>query len=209
MKKLLLIPILLVMVLGSSVVNAAERAPLGGGILAVKLDYIKFTEDFLKDADVDTGLYVGIEAYNEIPDVLPNLYVGIEVGFANPEGNLDYLLPGIGNVHIDTQTTFIPIELNLKYAIKAAPNFVVDFGAGASANYAKFEASVPAYGISADENDWLLGGQVFADLNYTYGRFFAGINGKYQATGDFEIDDFDTDVAGTNWRIGGQVGIRF
>jgi len=204
MRKLLLISLLFVMVFGSSTVYAAEKAPLGAGNLALKVDYIHFTEDFLNDADVDNGLYVGLEAYSEIPDVLPNLYVGMEAGYTNPQGDLDVL-----GIHVDTETTFVPIELNLKYAIKAAPNLVIELGGGPSLSYAAVEASAPEFGASVDDDDWLWGGQFFANLNYKLNQFFIGINAKYQITGDYQIGDFDTDVSGTNWRIGGQVGIMF
>jgi hypothetical protein len=213
MRKLLLVSLLFVMVLGSSTVFAADKAPLGAGNLALKVDYIHFTESFLEDADVDNGLYVGVEAYSELADIAPNFYIGMEVGYTNPQGDLsgNVFVPGIGIVHIDadTETTFVPIELNLKYAIKASPYLVIDIGAGASLNYATAEISVPDYDISVDDDDWLWGGQIFADLNYKINQFFIGINAKYQITEDYEIEDFETDVSGKNWRIGGQAGIMF
>lgn len=116
-------------------------------------------------------------------------------------------IPFYGLVKVDTEVTFVPIELNLKYAFDAAPNFVVDLGAGASYNYIKGKLTVD--GISGDENDWLLGGQVFADLNYRSGAFFLGINAKYQTTEDFEIKNTGYKLSGNNWRVGGQIGIMF
>ena len=195
MKKLLLVSFLFVMVLGSSAAFAAEKASLGAGNVALKLDYISFTESELKDTEVDTGFYIGLEAYGEIT---PNLYLGAEVGYANPDGSV-----GI----VDTEATFVPIELNLKYAFKAAPNLAIDIGAGVSYNFAKVETTASALGISLSdsEEDWLFGGQFFVDLNYTVNQFFIGVNAKYQLTEDFE----DADVNFSNWRIGGQVGIRF
>jgi hypothetical protein len=84
---------------------------------------------------------------------------------------------------------------------------VVDFGAGVSYNWMKEEFS--GRNISSPGDDWLWGGQFFAALNYKIDRFFIGINGKYQLTEDFEINDNETDVNANNWRIGGQVGIMF
>src|SRR4030067_3624034 len=192
MKKLLLVSFLFVMVLGSSAAFAAEKASLGAGNVALKLDYISFTESELKDTEVDTGFYIGLEAYGEIT---PNLYLGAEVGYANPDGSV-----GI----VDTEATFVPIELNLKYAFKAAPNLAIDIGAGVSYNFAKVELT--ALGISLyDDDDWLFGGQFFVDLNYTVNQFFIGVNAKYQLTEDFK----DADFGFSNWRVGGQVGLMF
>ena len=192
MKKLLLVSFLFVMVLGSSAAFAAEKASLGAGNVALKLDYISFTESELKDVEVDTGFYIGLEAYGEIT---PNLYLGAEVGYANPDGSV-----GI----VDTEVTFVPIELNLKYAFKAAPNLAIDIGAGVSYNFAKVEQT--ALGISLyDDDDWLFGGQFFVDLNYTINQFFIGVNAKYQLTEDFKDADFNF----SNWRVGGQVGLMF
>ena len=192
MKKLLLVSFLFVMVLGSSAAFAAEKASLGAGNVALKLDYISFTESELKDVEVDTGFYIGLEAYGEIT---PNLYLGAEVGYANPDGSV-----GI----VDTEATFVPIELNLKYAFKAAPNLAIDIGAGVSYNFAKVELT--AFGISLyDDDDWLFGGQFFVDLNYTVNQFFIGVNAKYQLTEDFK----DADFGFSNWRVGGQVGLIF
>ena len=63
--------------------HAQERAPLGKGNLAVKLDYIAFTDDFFKnppdrtwEAD-DTSGCVGLEGYGKIA---PDLYLGGEIG---------------------------------------------------------------------------------------------------------------------------------
>ena len=100
--------------------------------------------------------------------------------------------------------TFVPIELNLKYAFKAAPNLAIDIGAGVSYNFAKVELT--ALGISLyDDDDWLFGGQFFVDLNYTVNQFFIGVNAKYQLTEDFK----DADFGFSNWRVGGQVGLMF
>ena len=204
MKRLFLLSIIMVFVITSTTVYAAEKAPLGIGNIALKLDYINFTDEDLEDLDAETGLYLGLEGYGEIA---PNIYLGAEIGYANPEGDIHVYIPFYGLVKVDTEVTFVPIELNLKYAFDAAPNFVVDLGAGASYNYAKGELTVD--GISDDEDDWLFGGQVFADLNYRSGAFFLGINAKYQITEDLEIKDIGYKLSGNNWRIGGQIGIVF
>jgi hypothetical protein len=188
MKKLFLFALVVSFVLLSATVFAAEKASLGAGSVALKLDYISFTESEFEDADIDAGYYVGLEAYGEVS---PNLYVGLEAGYANSDGE-------IGGI-VDTEATLVPIELNLKYAFKAAPSFIIDVGAGVSYNFAELEIA------SESEDDWLFGGQFFVDLNYTIDEFFIGVNVKYQLTEDFKDDD----VGFSNWRVGGQVGMIF
>ena len=161
----------------SSAVFAAERFPLGEGNLAVKLDYIKFTDSDLKDIDVDSGFYIGLEGYGLITE--DNLYLGAEIGYTNSSGEFTDPVAG----HTGTRLMYLPIEVNLKYAVAAASHVVFDIGAGLSYNYAKLKM----YGDSAD--DWLFGGQAFMDLNFTINQFFLGISGKYQIGQDFKKDN--------------------
>ena len=182
MKKLALILLTIGLVLSSTTVFAQQKVALGEGNLALKVDYINFTEGSLDRIDVDSGLYLGLEGYAQI---LPALYLGLEAGYTNPDGDLEL--------------TYVPIELNLKYAIPASQALVFDLGAGASYNYARFEYH------NSDNDDWVFGGQFFGDVNYKIGEFFIGINGKYQFTEKFEDSPFTMD----NWRVGGKVGIVF
>ena len=191
MKKLLLFLLTFAFIIASTSVYAAQTAPLGSGNIALKLDYIDFTNGDLDDTDVDTGLYLGLEGYGEIAK---NLYLGMEVGYTQPNGDTG---------SYDTELTFVPVELNVKYAVESGTDFIIDFGAGASLNYGEFKISGP--GLSDSVDDWLFGGQIFTDLNYKIDRFFFGINAKYQVTEEFEDYDFDMN----NWRIGGQIGIVF
>jgi len=204
MKKVFLVLVAISFMVMTSVAYGAEKILLGNGNIALKMDYLQFTESALEDLDNDECFYIGLEAYNKITS---NLYVGMEIGYASSEGSGDVIFDDFGEVDADTELTFVPIELNLKYALDITPRLVVDFGAGASYNWMKEEIS--ARGRSTEEDDWLWGGQFFAALNYKIDRFFIGINGKYQLTEDFEIDDDETDVNANNWRIGGQVGIMF
>ena len=193
MKKVLLVSLLFVMVLGSSSVFAAEKVPLGAGNLALKVDYINFTDADTENFDVGSGLYVGLEAYSHLVDSAPNFYIGMEVGYTNIDGDMDN-----SDSNHETEASFVPIELNLKYAMNVVPNLELDLGAGASINYAKIQ--VPGTG-----DDWLWGAQIFADLNYKINQFFLGINAKYQMMENFD----DTDISFRNWRFGGQAGIMF
>ena len=79
MRTFMLFCLIGVFVMASTVASAQEKASLGAGNLALKVDYIQFTEDDIEDADVDSGLYIGIEGFGE---VTPNLYLGVEVGYA-------------------------------------------------------------------------------------------------------------------------------
>ena len=200
MKRLCLFSLIFIFVLASTIVYAEEKpplekAPLGIGNVALKLDYISFSDDKLKDFGVDDAFYVGLEGYASI---YPNLYLGAEVGYANPDSNIE-----IDGNDARTEVTFIPVEINLKYAVQAYPNFVVGLGAGVSYNYV--ETDVSGNGLKSGD-DWLIGGQFFADLNYTIGNnLFLGVDAKYQLTDDFE--DWDTNFS--NFRIGGHIGIRF
>ena len=197
MKRLLLVSLVVFFIILSTTAFAAEKASLGAGNVALKLDYISFTESEFEDAEIDTGYYIGLEAYGEVS---PNLYLGAEVGYANPDGNIEW-----EGINVDTEATFVPIEVNLKYAFKAAPNFVIDVGAGVSYSFAEFEEKPSAHFAPFSEDDWLFGGQFFVDLNYTINQFFIGVNAKYQLTEDFQDFDFNYN----NWRIGGQVGLMF
>ena len=200
MKRLCLFSLIFIFVFASTIAYAeekpaSEKAPLGIGNLSLKMDYISFSDDNLEDLGIDDAFYVGLEGYAKI---YPNLYLGAEVGYANPDSNIE-----IDGDDVRTDVTFIPVELNLKYAVQAYPNFVVGFGAGVSYNYVETEIS----GNGRDEeDDWLFGGQFFADLNYTIGtNLFLGVDAKYQLTDDLE--HWDTNFS--NWRIGGHIGIRF
>jgi len=171
------------------VIHAEQKAPLGTGNFSLKLDYITFTDDW-GDEDVN-GMYVGLEGYGQIA---PNLYLGGEIG------------AGSADVGI-TDLTFHPIELNLKYAKEFVPNLIADFGAGVSYSYASLEID-DFWGLFMEEetvNDWLFGGQVFADLTFHIQWFSFGVNAKYQITEDFK----DADVSLSNLRLGAQLGVLF
>jgi hypothetical protein len=195
MKRLMLFCLVGAFVMTSTVVSAQEKAPLGKGNFALKLDYIAFTDDhFDEGGNQDDGLYIGLEGYGEIS---PNWYLGGEIGNAI---NIDLG----GGEDID----FVPIEVNVKYAKETARNLVVDFGAGLSYSYVELQ-DLPLFSIFGDQgekrDDWLFGGQVFADLTYKIQWFSIGVNGKYQITEDFEDEGVDL----SNYRLGVQLGIVF
>ena len=66
MKKVFLLSLMVVFVFASSALYAAEKCPLGIGNLAVKVDYINFTEDVFDKIDLESGIYVGVEGFYNI-----------------------------------------------------------------------------------------------------------------------------------------------
>lgn len=169
---------------------AAEELPLGPRNFTIKLDYIDFNEK-----ELDTGYYVGFEGFSEIGQ---NFYLGAEIGYVNTDGKVE-----IEGINADTDVVFIPIELNLKYALKVSSHLIIGLGGGASYNFAKEEVSEA--GLSSSIDEWLFGGQVFTDINFKVGQVFLGVNAKYQITDNGR--DIDHDFS--NWRVGGQIGVMF
>ena len=203
MKKAVLLFLMLALVFVSTSVYAAEKYSLGMGNVALKVDYLNFTEDIFDDIELDNGVYVGLEGYYA---VYPNLYLGLEGGWAGTSNDDDIDIDGFGKVNVDIDVTYIPIELNLKYAFDLSPTWVMDVGAGVCYSYFEIDAD----GIDENVDDWVFGGQVFADINYLMSKeWFIGINAKYQITDDLEFDDYDTDTSADNFRVGAQIGYMF
>ena len=188
MKKIFLVLLVVLFITTSSTVFAAEKVPLGMGNLAVKTDWIKFTD--LPRAN--SAFYIGLEGYGAIAE---NWYLGMESGYAKPQGTI---------MGYDRKMTYVPIELNIKYAALVAQNVALDIGGGVSYTYNKWVWSGSTLPETRDDK-WLFGGQFFADLNFTYNQFFAGISGKYQITQEYKRFDYNAN----NLRLGGQIGIMF
>jgi outer membrane protein W len=202
MKKILLLTLMLVFVFASTTLYAAEKYALGMGNIALKVDYINFTEDVFDNIDLDNGIYLGLEGYYTI---YPNLYLGLEAGWAGTSNDGDIDIDGEKR-NVDIDVTFVPIELNLKYVFELDPNWSIGVGAGISYSFFEIEANK----IDESVDDWVFGGQVFADVNYKMSKeWFIGINAKYQFTDDLEFDNVDTSTSADNFRIGAQIGYMF
>jgi hypothetical protein len=199
MKRALLFVLLVAFVLVASPVFAQHKYPLGFGNVAVKVDYFRFTDSEMNDLDLDNGIYVGGEGYVSL--IHPNLYFGVEAGWAITSGNID-----VAGFNVDLDAYYIPIEFNIKYVFEISPCFTIDAGAGGAANY--FDIDVDVGGFSRDDDDWIWGGQVFTNVNYKVNQFFLGANLKYQYTDTIDIPFF-TDVRASNFRAGVQVGYMF
>jgi outer membrane protein W len=198
---------MLVFVFASTTLYAAEKYALGMGNIALKVDYINFTEsvevkNIDLDLDLDKGIYIGLEGYYAI---YPNLYLGLEAGWAGTSNDDDAEIDGEKR-NVDIDLTFVPVELNLKYVFELDPNWNIGVGAGISYNYFKIEFN----NIDESADDWVFGGQIFADVNYKMSKeWFIGINAKYQFTDDLEFDNVDTSTSADNFRIGAQIGYMF
>jgi len=172
MKKIFLLFIFSVFMFSTINAYAEESIPLGRSMVALK-DYLKFTESDIKDFGTEAGPYVGLEAYARIA---PNLYLGGEIGYYNSDGSVNLFLydpdsDSILGFHTNTEMTYVPIELNVKYKVGDAKNTgSIVLGVGASYNYMNLEASAP--GLSIDEDDWLWGAQAFLELNLEFDRFY-------------------------------------
>jgi opacity protein-like surface antigen len=207
----------------------AETYPLGAGV-ALKVEYFHFSDSTIGDLNADDGVFVGIEAYKQL--FLPNLYLGLEVGWAGTSGSLSSNIttgqfdPVNGNftfvtstVNVDNDISYVPIEFNAKYVIPVNPCWNVHFGAGASANYFNLDTtvSIPVNGTrvsaSSDQSDWVFGGQFFAGVDYKYQNWFAGLGVKYQLTQDIDISvrsiSILPDTSADNLRVGLKVGYMF
>lgn len=177
----------LVLALAAADACAQGESPLGNGTLALKFDYLRFTGRHLGSLDEDDGIYIALEGFRRIR---PNLYLGGEIG----QGTNVSLVFG-------EDIQFYVFELNLKYAGDLSPRLVLDAGAGPSYNYVSIY-ELDFFDGNRERDDWLLGGQAFADLTYRFGRFCAGLHAKFQRTQDFEGGRGDY----SNTRVGVQFG---
>lgn len=179
--------------------------------LALKVSRVNFTNTDLEDNDVDYGTYLGLEAYMQL---ISNLYIGGEIGYAKPDGKVEYKVVSMGrtfDAKRETDLTFTPVEMNIKYVFREfIPRLSFDVGTGLSMIYVEREETTTEYifldvnKTTVSEDDWIFGGQVFMNANFALEEnVFLGIHGKYQVTAKSFYEDFN------NWRIGGQLGFRF
>ena len=215
MKKLVLLVLVAAMALLAGFAQAEQRYPLGAGNLAIKVDYLRFTDSEVDDLGVADAPYIGAEFF--FPVLNPNFYLGIESGYAWSSGDQTFtFIDRIGrqiDFNADFDVDYVPIEFNAKYVIELNPCWTLDFGGGISYNYFNIDASADLFrrdvDLSGGDSEWLFGGQFFADVNYKMGPWFFGANVKYQITEDMSLSGYDTDVSASNFRVGGQAGLMF
>ncbi len=179
---------------------SAQRYDLGSDV-ALKVEYFHFLDKDLQDLNAENGVYIGIEAYKQL--FLPNLYFGMEIGWVGTSGDVN-----LGNqMTLSTDVDYVPIELNTKYVFPLSQFVNFDLGGGISMNYFDFSHKAPSLSIS--ENDWVVGGQFFAGVNYTVERYFLGAEIKYQITDNLSLGRSSTDTSPDNLRVGMQAGMKF
>ncbi|MGA2227933.1 MAG: hypothetical protein ABSH41_26155, partial [Syntrophobacteraceae bacterium] len=180
-----------------------------GADIDLKVDYFRLSDsNFRHTADGD-GVYVGLSMYKQL--FVPNLYFGMEAGWAGASGTVT----NRGGFSFDNDVNYVLVEFNTKYVIPISRCFNFDFGAGISANY--LDVTVNSYGRSWDDSKWLFGGQFFAEANYKIKNFFTGIDVKYQLTEDTHLfgetllfgNHPYSGTSADNLRVGAHAGFYF
>jgi hypothetical protein len=200
-------------VLPSKDIQAEQKAPLGTGNFAVKTDFITFTDHFFRLIDQEKRTYTGIEGYGKIDK---DVYLGGELGFCSVSN--DFQNDDLLHQHRAYDTDLTYLELNAKYAKDLSPYFVIAAGGGLS--WIKIDGTFEVHNIilvgnqyiqtmdrRVPESNWLLGGQIFTDLTFTYHWLQLGINAKYQMTQEMKSEGGDFDL--NNYRLGAQIGALF
>jgi hypothetical protein len=205
MKKFAMLFILITLMAFTASLVHAETYPIGADV-AVKVEYFRFMDDSLRNSGAKDAVYVGVEAYKQL--FCPNLYLGVEAGWAGTRGGFTERFIDEGSFRIDTEVNYVPIEFNAKYVFNLSPCLFFDLGAGFSINYINMEAE--SFGVSASTNDWIWGGQFFGELNYKITPcLFLGVAVKYQLTENIKAFGFNTDTSADNFRAGMQLGYKF
>ena len=188
MKRIVLIVLLAVLPAGFVATAAqAEEASLEEVTLGLKAGMIGFTSTAAEELDIDSGPYLGLEVFRKISE---RLHLGGELGYARSSGSIPL---------VKTELTYVPIELNLKYAAAVTPWADFTLGGGFSYNYVKFEADCLGNCFDSEE-DWHPGLQLFGGARLNVLRFLLGVEGKYQVSEERDLD---------NWRLTAQAGYRF
>jgi hypothetical protein len=204
MRKMPFFAVLLAFVVILFSANAnAEKYEMGAGV-SLQVDYIHFMDSVIGDLKAQNGVYVGVEAYKNF--FSPNFYLGVGVGMAGASGRLSGIALGVDT--LDTDISYVPIEFNAKYVFPLSPCWNLGLGGGFSINYLDVSIEASRLG-SISNNDWLWGGQFFAELNYKYRNWAFGLNVKYQLTEEVHLFRYDPGVSADNLRAGGQVSFNF
>ena len=153
----------------------------------LKTGVIGFTSPAAEDLDVESGPYLGLEAFQRISE---RLHLGGELGYARSSGSIPL---------VKTELTYVPIELNLKYAGAVTPQVDFTLGSGVSYNYARFEADCLGTCFAATE-EWRPGLQLFGGVRFNAPPYLLGMEGKMQVSEEKDLD---------NWRLTAQAGYRF
>lgn len=162
------------------------------GSVGVKVDYINFPADELDDADANDAVYVALEAYKALMGGM--IQVGGEIGYAKADGSVR-----VSGRDLDSEFKFVPVEMNAKFSSGITDRLSYAIGLGISMIFVDFDS--PDFGF--DEDNWLWGGQLFGELNYTLGNVILGLDVKWHQTESFKDVDFN------NYRAGAHIGWMF
>ena len=216
MKRFLLLSMLVFSLVFAASTVSAETCPMGGGF-AVKVDYFHFFDSAIKSSNAQDSVYVGGEYYHQF--FFPNFLLGIEAGWAGPSGTFTDNSLGFP-ISQDTDITYVPIELNMKYVMPLSPCFNFALGGGVSANYMNVDVTLttpllPGVSVNGSDSQWLFGGQFFGELNYKYQCWEFGIDAKYQLTNEKNFNfgaggvTATQSLSGDNLRAGGHIRFLF
>ena len=211
MKKFGFLLLLFSVVMVSSLAQA-QTYQLGADV-ALKVQYFRFMDRDIQDTNAENGVFIGIEAYKQL--FIPNLYFGIETGWAGTSGSFG---SSSFDINVDSDVTYVPIEFNAKYVVPLSRCFNLSLGGGISYNYFNLDSTLTSnfvgnFRTSASADDWVFGGQFFAGLDYRFNNLFAGVGVKYQLTEDLTLHSggfsLPTNTSADNLRIGMQLGLMF
>ncbi|MBE9531673.1 MAG: hypothetical protein IME98_02580 [Proteobacteria bacterium] len=212
MKRTILFSLFAVLIFASTSVMAANTSR--DSRIALKVDWLTFTDDLLEDTDSDETYYVAIDMRSPLTDYLD---IGMEIGYVNFKGDITGPKPisGKSGNFIGTwenNIKFIPVEVNLSYS-RHFGNLVYTLGAGVSGSFVNYEVDVNDTGtpftLVDEESAWLKGAQAFFALGYDGDSYFFGVDGKYQALEEQEFFNQWLEVNFSNWRTGIHIGKRF
>lgn len=188
---------------------AAEDEAAGDRGVKVTIGSIIFTSEALKDDGADSNTYIGLEVFRRISE---HLSVAGLIGYADVKGG-EGPVWGVSTAAV----TYIPLELNLKTRVPFGDRISLGFDAGISLNAAEEEErSCQPVIIGVDpvltcittaSSRVLLGVQAGMSISFVSGRFFTGVDGKYQAIPDLTENALVPDYS--NYRLGIHAGWLF
>jgi hypothetical protein len=213
MKRLSLFLLVAAVIFASTSVMAANSQR--DSKVALKVDWLTFTDDLLEDTDSDETPYIAVEMRSPLTE---DLDIGIEIGYVNLSGDITGPKPVSGKTNNfigtwENQIKYIPIELNLSYS-RYFGSLVYTLGAGVSGTFVDYDIEVndtsgAPFTLLDNEDAWLKGAQAFFDLSYEGESYFFGIDAKYQVVEEQDFFNKWLEVNFSNWRAGLHIGKLF
>lgn len=183
--------------------------------VAIKVDWLTFTDDLLADTGSNEALYVALDMRSPLTE---NFDIGMEIGYIKFAGDITgpKEISGKSGNFIGTwenNIRYIPIEVNLSYS-RDFDSFVYTLGAGISGNFVDLDVDVidtsgVPFTFRDDESAWLLGAQIFVDLSFEGESYFFGIDGKYQFVEEQDFFNKWLEINFSNFRTGIHIGKHF